>query len=511
MGVDGLLGAVKDAFQEAHVRDFLGQTVVVDALSWLHKACYGCAWDLAMGNATETYVLYVVRRAKLLRDIGITPILVFDGQKIPLKSGTHDKRQSAKEDNRQMAMRNLQEARGLQGQNRKDMMAKTMQGFQRSIKITSSILQSVHNALRDASIDFVIAPFEADAQMVYLCKTKKASAIITEDSDILVYCAAANVAAPVLFKLDDTGACKVLSKDILHTQGKHSGNAFLRKVSVFLAGDQEATRMFVQACILAGCDFLESLPRIGIVTAFQHIFGHRGAAGAVRVPRVLSKLKFEGVAVPSDYHDRFCKAEALFYHHYVFDPDAQRCVFLVGPSDAEVVGDIYSRVTESLATTPFLGALRSNDEMLDIYRGRRPARDKGDSSSQGSSEWSSQTMSQPSQPTPASQSPGRPQSGMAPSFQSPPPRTAGRRRFGADVSASPEEAQPAVASRPVFQRQKINCEEVRATSMENIFSVYAAPPNTKRRLDDAIAAASSDEDEKKAKRDRGPRRRCMLP
>lgn len=38
MGVDGFLRQVKDALQESHLRAFSGQTVVVDAFSWLHKA-----------------------------------------------------------------------------------------------------------------------------------------------------------------------------------------------------------------------------------------------------------------------------------------------------------------------------------------------------------------------------------------------------------------------------------------------------------------------------------------
>lgn len=38
MGVEGFLRVVKDALEEAHLRKFTDQTVVVDAFSWLHKA-----------------------------------------------------------------------------------------------------------------------------------------------------------------------------------------------------------------------------------------------------------------------------------------------------------------------------------------------------------------------------------------------------------------------------------------------------------------------------------------
>ncbi len=58
--------------------------------------------------------------------------------------------------------------------------------------------------------------------MVYLCKTNKASAIITDDSDILVYCVTANVVSvPVLYKWQhETGMAKMLSIDSLTRYGQ---------------------------------------------------------------------------------------------------------------------------------------------------------------------------------------------------------------------------------------------------------------------------------------------------
>lgn len=41
--------------------------------------------------------------------------------------------------------------------------------------------------LKLQQVDFVVAPYEADAQMAYLAKQKEVSAVITEDSDLLAY------------------------------------------------------------------------------------------------------------------------------------------------------------------------------------------------------------------------------------------------------------------------------------------------------------------------------------
>lgn len=65
----------------------------------------------------------------------------------------------------------------------------------KSIDITPEIagdviqVQIVHNFkwLISEKVSFIVAPYEADAQMVYLEKTGKVDAIFTEDSDLLVF------------------------------------------------------------------------------------------------------------------------------------------------------------------------------------------------------------------------------------------------------------------------------------------------------------------------------------
>ncbi|CAK4235130.1 unnamed protein product [Aphanomyces euteiches] len=360
MGIEGLPTQLKEAYKDAHVSEFKGQSVVIDALSWLHKACYGCAFDLALGKETQTYINYVMRRIDLLKSVGVRPIL----------ANTHEKRKSYKEANHDLAMKTLRDARHLQGDDRKEQMAKTNTYFQRSVNITSDIIAALQATLRTEGVEFVTAPFEADAQMVYLCKINAASAIITEDSDILVYSMTANISSPILLRMDTTGACKMVSREILRACGPTSKSAFLKKLPHFLDSTVDSIRMFVQMCVLSGCDFLDSLPNIGPVTAQKHIFAFRGAPGHLRVKRILAKLRLDKVSVPADYFDQFCRAEALFYHHYVFNPQTQRTEFLVNDSDFAMISDIHALACSSDATA-FLGQVLPPDEMLAVYQCQR--------------------------------------------------------------------------------------------------------------------------------------------
>ncbi|RLN86558.1 hypothetical protein BBJ28_00001491 [Nothophytophthora sp. Chile5] len=198
MGIDGFLRQLREVVDDTHLRQFAGQTLVVDALSWLHKACYGCAFDLSTGRETDAYVRYMLRKVDMMRGCGVGKvILVFDGQRLPLKvrdvfASTHEKRQSYKEDNRKRALQAMAASKRLQGTDRQAELNQAYQHFQREI------IATVMAALRVANVPFVVAPFEADAQMVWMCKEGLAAGIVTEDSDVVVYCVTAKVSTPVL-------------------------------------------------------------------------------------------------------------------------------------------------------------------------------------------------------------------------------------------------------------------------------------------------------------------------
>lgn len=64
--------------------------------------------------------------------------------------------------------------------------------------IRSKLLQ----ALAAAGVEFIVAPYEADAQMAYLAKRGLVDFVITEDSDLLVY-----GCPQVVFKLARSGEC----------------------------------------------------------------------------------------------------------------------------------------------------------------------------------------------------------------------------------------------------------------------------------------------------------------
>lgn len=71
--------------------------------------------------------------------------------------------------------------------------------------LTIPLLCGWAQALRAENIPYVVAPYEADAQLIYLEAHNYVDGILTEDSDLLVF-----GAKTVLFKMDGEGkVCEV--------------------------------------------------------------------------------------------------------------------------------------------------------------------------------------------------------------------------------------------------------------------------------------------------------------
>ena len=132
--------------------------------------------------------------------------------------------------------------------------------YYRAIEITPDLYLPIIRRLRLLNIDFIVAPYEADAQLGFLSRNKYVDFVITEDGDSLVYGCRC-----VLFKLDNGIGQEIDMNRLSQCQ------------SLDFCGWTHD--MFTYMCILSGCDYLPRLHSIGIMTAYQLVnLGRQPAA-----------------------------------------------------------------------------------------------------------------------------------------------------------------------------------------------------------------------------------------
>ncbi|KAJ0764896.1 putative exodeoxyribonuclease I [Helianthus annuus] len=300
MGIKDLLRFMKPYVEPIHIKKYAHKRVGIDAYSWLHKGAYSCSMELCLnteGDKKFQYINYCMHRINMLRHHNITPVLVFDGCNIPCKALTEQQRHSKRKDNRELAMAKLKEG---------DTNA-AIEMFQRAVSITPLMAHQLIQILRSENIEFVVAPYEADAQLAYLSSLDAdkggIAAVISEDSDLLAY-----GCSSVIFKMDRYGNGEEIVIDKVFDS--------VGRLPSFLHFDKE---LFTGMCVLAGCDFLPSVPGIGIAKAHALVSKYRN------LDRVLSVLKYDkGDQMPKDYFTSFREALAVFQHARIYDADSKR-------------------------------------------------------------------------------------------------------------------------------------------------------------------------------------------
>ena len=189
----------------------------------------------------------------------------------------------------------------------------------------------------------MVAPYEADAQMAYLAKQGIVDAIMTQDSDLLLY----DGVKTVLFKFElETGMADVVNRSDL-------GNLEIPALH------RLSFRQFRQMCILSGCDYLEGLRGLGLQTAYKYILEHRTPDRFLRAVR--ETLSKKSIPIPEDYEIAFYRAELTFEHQTVFC-SRQQCLLPLSPID-EVKREVLG------GDLGFLGRIYEAEKACGVARG----------------------------------------------------------------------------------------------------------------------------------------------
>ena len=283
MGIPGLLRELNALVgRDAHISTYSGKRVAVDASGWLHRACYSCALDLLQSPATTTGHLVLLRAfLALLASYDIKATLVFDGAQLPAKGNTAAARDASKLHHRTLALQYLHSI--------PPNPELALFHAQKAMSVSGEPTARFIALARELSVNYVVAPYEADAQLTWLMQRGLVDACITEDSDLMAF-----GCDRVFVRLQRSGHGRelVVSDLISLTQpppppppppavtvdadadsaapaiapasssSLAATSAFLRRLrAVYLRGD------LLGMCVMSGCDYLPSLKGVGLRTA----------------------------------------------------------------------------------------------------------------------------------------------------------------------------------------------------------------------------------------------------
>ncbi|XP_033215439.1 exonuclease 1 [Belonocnema kinseyi] len=303
MGITGLIPFLNKASKKSNVSQFSGGTAAIDAYCWLHKGAFSCADKLIMGQSSDAYVKYCMKLVHMLIAAKIKPILVFDGRHLPAKADTEVKRREQREGNKRRAAELMRMGKDSEGKNL----------LRRSLDISHEMALEVIKQCQIENVDCIVAPYEADAQLAYLNISGIADVVITEDSDLTLF-----GCNKIFFKMDINGNGLLVEQDRLH-------------LAMGVRAEHFDMDKFRYMCILSGCDYLPSLPGIGLSKACKFILKSTEADIYNSLTRIASYLNMKSLVVTKEYRDSFLRAFVTFKHQLVYCPIKRKQVRLYSP------------------------------------------------------------------------------------------------------------------------------------------------------------------------------------
>ena len=385
--------------------------IAVDASLWIYKACYKYSSSLAddkhltnhgryqliVAQATQPqqidrerserrrrYVteccLFVLRRLQSLQhETDCELLAVLDGATPPVKLKTVLKRSHERKDNARIrdapidteaVSRNMKDDQDYEALVRERLKANRRAG---AGDLYSEVVEELLVAMRTNFIPFMVAPYEADAQLAMLSKEKYVDLVISEDSDLVgLGCTC------VMFQMDisknegflpwapEEGEEEKGDKSTSNQVDRNKG-AFKPEGMMLTREDLGAARMssifqyegtntlmdlsdaaLAVLFVLAGSDYCEKINGIGLTTAckiVQESF-HRPTAEKIPPLERVFELAFQKAynkeyrtnkKLQDEFKEQFLDALLMYRHPIVFDPIDGRFVIWEDEGDPELL------------------------------------------------------------------------------------------------------------------------------------------------------------------------------
>lgn len=208
-----------------------------------------------------------------LLTFGIKPIYIFDGKP------PEEKRDCIKERNKKASECKEKMKKSENPEEKKALEKGT-------IRIKKEYIDDLKHMFNLMGVSYIHAPGEAEAYASELCRIGLVDAVMTEDMDTLSY------GCPQLFR---TCIDKSIKRPDIVTVFN-----FERILEDFKMNHNE----FIDMCILCGCDYCPTIPKVGPVRAMKFIHKYKSIENLIN--------SNENITIPEEFKNKYVASRSLF-------------------------------------------------------------------------------------------------------------------------------------------------------------------------------------------------------
>jgi len=331
MGISNLLKILESIQTSRHLSYYKGKKVAVDGYCWLHKSIYLISEQIFHNPHSKRYLKYLNKRVDQLLRFNITPIIVFDGDKLQMKRMEEEERQKRRNEVTMESLKLIRKGK------EKEAQTKRLEG----IDINPQMAYEFIKLLKQKGVEYYVAPYEADIQLAYLDKINYVDCVLTEDSDLL-----ALGCKKVLYKLDlDTNIGFEIEIKNLKKCSKYDFSSF----------DSDK---FLTFCILSGCDYFK-VKGVGANNAYKVITSSSSYKKCILNICENFNKKNQDKLNYDDLIEKFEKAFLTFRYQVVYCPIEKKLRYY-----SDIKKSKYKFASKYLNNLDFLGTTDMDKELV---------------------------------------------------------------------------------------------------------------------------------------------------
>ena len=220
-----------------------------------------------------SHIIGIINKTIQYLELGITPIYIFDGKPPIEKKSVIDERNKKAQESKLLLENSV---------NKEDKL-KYEKG---TIRAKPYHFNDIKELLKLMGVSYIDANGEAEVYAAELCRIGYVDYVVTDDLDAL------------------PSGCPKMIRSCLDRSIKRSDVVSIIDLEKVLKDFNINMDSFIDMCILCGCDYCPSIPKVGIMRAFSHIQNYKTIEGLIESKKVSN--------IPQEFIDNYNKSRELF-------------------------------------------------------------------------------------------------------------------------------------------------------------------------------------------------------
>jgi flap endonuclease-1 len=281
MGIRSLTSLIKqkspNSIETTALYTLSGKKVAIDTSIFLYKSLsnyrYNGDYLRNKEGKVVSHIVGIFYKTIQYLALGITPIYIFDGKPpIEKQSVINDRTKKASESKLLSEQSLTQEEK-----------QKHEKG---SIRVKKHHVDDIKYLFKLMGISYIHPDGEAEAYASELCRKGYVDYVVSEDMDTLVY------------------GCPKMIRGCLDKTIKRKDVVSIIDLEVILKDFNMNMKEFTDMCILCGCDYCPSIPKVGTIRSFTYIQNYKTIENLVESKKCPN--------IPQEFIDKYDQSRNLF-------------------------------------------------------------------------------------------------------------------------------------------------------------------------------------------------------